>query len=81
MSYDSWTTWKPKTPESNKSVGINGVKRERRFTGAAQPRNHHQLLTWNVHGEISEIVLARAADGNRPRLIRNSKPIFARISR
>jgi hypothetical protein len=47
------------------ALGIDGVERQRGFSRARQAREHHELVARNLDVDILEIVLARAADGNR----------------
>ena len=42
--------------------GIKRIEGERRFPRAAQPRNDHQFLTWDIQVEVLQIVLARTTD-------------------
>ena len=44
------------------SLGVNGIKRQRRFAAAAQAGDHHQLVTRNLQRQVLEVVLARPAD-------------------
>ena len=44
------------------SLGENRVERERRFSRAAQPRHHHQLVARDRQREVFQVVLARPAD-------------------
>ena len=47
------------------AFGIDGVERERGFAGARQAREHHQLVARNFDVDVFQIVLARAANGDR----------------
>src|SRR5438132_10423235 len=42
--------------------GIKRIEGEGRFSRAAQPRNDHQFLTWDIQVEVLQIVLARTTD-------------------
>ena len=46
------------------SLGIDGVKGQRRFAGPGKARHHHQFVPWNRHVDIFQIVGARAPDNN-----------------
>ena len=43
------------------ALGIDRVKGERGLAGPGQPGNHHKLVARNIHVDILQIVLARAA--------------------
>src|SRR5438552_13857908 len=44
------------------AFGVERVEGERRFPGAAQTGDDHQLLPWNFHVKVLQIVLARTTD-------------------
>ena len=46
------------------SLGIQRVKRQRRFAAARQTRYHHQLVARNVQIDVFQIMRARAADAD-----------------
>jgi len=50
------------------ALGINGIEGERALAGAGKPGEDHQLVARQVEIDIFEVMLARAADGNRPRV-------------
>src|SRR5205807_3636357 len=41
------------------ALGVERVEGERRFPGTAQTGDDHQLLPWNFHVKVLQIVLAR----------------------
>ena len=47
------------------ALGIDGVERQARFAAARQPGDHRQRIARDVDVDILEIMLARAADGDR----------------
>ena len=49
------------------ALGIDGVEGERGFAGAGQAGEHHQLVAGNLDVDVLQIVLARAANGDRAR--------------
>jgi hypothetical protein len=46
------------------AFGIDGVEGERALARAGQAGQHDKLLAWQVEGDVLEVVLARAADGD-----------------
>ena len=46
------------------SFGVNGVKGQRAFAAAGQPRQHHQLVPGNGHVDVLEVILPGALDKN-----------------
>ena len=49
------------------ALGIDGVEGERGFAGAGQAGEHHELVAGNLDVDVLQIVLARAANGDRAR--------------
>ena len=43
------------------AFGIDRIKRQRRFARPRQPRDHHELVARNIHIDVLQIMLARAA--------------------
>ena len=48
------------------ALGIDGVEGERGFPRTREPGEHHQLVPRDGSVEVLEVVLARAADHDRP---------------
>ena len=44
------------------ALGVDRVERQRRLPGARQPRDHHERVPRDGHGDVSQIVLAGARD-------------------
>ncbi len=47
------------------AFGIDGVERQRRLAGAGEAGQHHQSVARDFEIDVLEVVLARAADGDR----------------
>ena len=41
----------------------NKVK-QRALAASARPREHHELVAWDVHGDVFEVVLTRSSDAD-----------------
>jgi hypothetical protein len=50
------------------ALGIDGVEGERALAGAGKAGKDHQFVARQVEVDVLEVMLARAADGNRPRV-------------
>ena len=46
------------------ALGVDGVERERRFPGSAQPRDHREGIARNLDVDVLQIVLACAMHGD-----------------
>src|SRR6185436_8388191 len=46
------------------ALGIDGVERQRRFSGSAKPGDYGQRIARNFHIDVLQIMLARAMDSN-----------------
>src|SRR5205814_257736 len=44
--------------------GKKNIEGESRFAGTTQTSDYHHLITRNLHGDVLEIMLARAVDGD-----------------
>ena len=42
-------------------LGIDRIEGQRRLAGTRKPRNNNQLVTGNIHIDVLEIMLSRAA--------------------
>src|SRR5262249_28475416 len=46
------------------ALGVDGIEGERALARAGQAGEHDKLLAWQVEGEVLEVMLPRAADGD-----------------
>ena len=62
------------------ALGIDRVEGERRLARAGQAGEHHQLVARDLHVDVLEIVLARAADGDHAAAVemRRGRPLSKR---
>jgi hypothetical protein len=56
------------------ALGIDGVERQRALARARQPGEHDQLTARNVHADVFQIVLPRAAHADEVELFGHALP-------
>src|SRR5882757_5555203 len=69
--------WRHAVEKPALSLGEQDVERHRRFAGAAQAGDHHELLPWDFQIDVLKVVLARSVNMNRAVVLQGERTPLA----